>query len=161
MPWRGARSAPFFGSRMNHHRYGCQTQHPPGCEPHSLVPKLAEIGWGSCKAGGITLYLSAEEHPNRSCRLAGTRPALASSPWLGASVPGKLSSSAPGASRRGASIAQTLKVIKHPRWMSHRLRGGKPVCKRRSCWEKGPEGKGEISGKAHMSPATAVPGFFI
>lgn len=110
---------------MNHHCYGCQTQHPLGCEPYSLVPKLAEIGWGSCKVDSIILRLSAEEHPNQSCRLAGAHPAPASSPWLGASVLGKMSSSAQGTSLvGGANITQTLKVIKHPWQVSHSLGGG-------------------------------------
>jgi len=104
----------FLGSRMNHHHYGCQTPHPPVCEPCSLMPKLAEIGWGSCKAGGIALHLSSEEHPDQSHYLAGAWCAPAWSPWLRASLPGKLSSAAPGASHHGTSIAQTLKVIKDP-----------------------------------------------
>lgn len=84
MLWSSACSAPFFRGRMNHHHYGCPTLHPPGWEPQSLVPKLAEIG-----AGGITLCLWAEEHPNQSCCLAGAHPVAASSPWLGVSLPGK------------------------------------------------------------------------
>lgn len=54
-----------------------------------------------------------------------------------------------------------LKVIKVPQWMSHTLGGSKPFCKRRSHWEKGPEGKGEIQGKVQTFPATVVPDFSI
>lgn len=99
--WSSACSAPFFRSKINHHHYGCQTLHPPGWEPHRLVPKLAEIG-----AGGITLCLWTEECPNRSCHLAGAHPLPASSPWLQASLPGKLSSSTQSASCCRASITQ-------------------------------------------------------
>lgn len=76
---------------MNRHCYGCQTQHPPGHEACSLMPKLAEIGWGSCKV----------EHQNKSGRLAGACPALTSSPWLQALLTGKLSSSAQGPGSSG------------------------------------------------------------
>lgn len=124
---------PFFGSRMNHHCYGCQTQHPLGCQPHSPMPKLAEISWGSCKADGIALHLLAEEHPNRSHCLAGARLVPTPSPWLRVSLLGKPRCSAQGTSHHGASITRTLKVIKHPWQMSPSLGGGKPVCERRSC----------------------------
>lgn len=137
MLWSTACSAPFFRSRMNHHHCGCQTLHPPGWEPHSLVPKLAEIG-----AGGITLCLWAEECPDRSCHLAGAHPVPVSSPWLQVSLRGN-SSSTQSASCCRASIT-LVKVIKDPQWMSHSLGGSKPVCKRRSHWEKGPEEKREI-----------------
>lgn len=111
---------------------------PSGLEPHSLVPKPAEIG-----AGGITLCLWAEECPNWSCHLLGLIVSLILT-LLWVSLPGKLSCSTQSASCCRASILQTLKVVKDPQWMSHSLGGSKPVCKRRSHWEKGAEEKEEI-----------------
>lgn len=153
VPWSSARSAPFFGSGNNRHHYGCQPSTLPATSFGASCLNLLKSAGAPARqvASPCTFRL-------RSTRTGPTaRPASASSPWLGASLPGKLSSAAQGSSHHGASIAQTLKAIKHCRWMSHSLGGDKPTSERRSRWEKGPEGKGEISGKAQMSPATAVP----